>query len=492
MPVNLPNRRAMLLTFGSLAALPAIPDLARAATPSDTNSLDPVLLDLHRRTFDFFWETTDDATGLTPDRWPTRAFCSIASVGYALTAYCIGVKSGYVSRADAARRTHNTLNTFWTGKQGAEESGCIGYKGFFYHFLTYEDGTRYKNCELSSVDTTWFLMGALTAAAFFDGNDPAEVEIRDLARKIYERVDWTFMLRGKDLLSMGWHPDKGLITHDWRGYCEGMAVYLLALASPTHAVTPKSWAAWCKTNDKSWSANWGEPHLGFWPLFGHQYSHVWFDFRGVADAYMRGKKSDYFRNSKLATEAQRDYAIKNPGGFKDYSGDIWGLTACDGPADIKDPKQPKKMRFRTYSARGPVAAYDKDSFDDGTIAPTAAISSIVFTPELSTNFVHALRDRYGEDLYDRYGFHDAFNPSFPADLPSKYGHATPRAGWVSTDYIGIDQGPILAMLENHRSGFVWETLKANGWTGALIRTGMTRAGFTAVDANGKWLTGGQG
>ncbi len=501
------SRRAALVGASSLTLSGLIlAGTACARTPAPILvypapiALDPVLLDLHRRTFDFFWDTTDDSTGLTPDRWPTRTFCSIAAVGFALTAYCIGVNSGYIARADAARRTRNTLRTFLNGRQGADAAGCMGYKGFFYHFLNFSDGTRYRDCELSSVDTSLFLMGALTSAAFFNGYDVVEAEIRHLAQAIYERVDWTFMARPDGLLSMGWHPEKGLpekglpekglIDHNWTGYCEGMMIYLLAMASPTHPLSPQSWTSWCASNDKSWGRNWGPrgnpAHLGFWPLFGHQYSHIWYDFRGVADPYMRRRKSDYFTNSRLATEAQRNYAIENPNRFKGYGPDTWGLTACDGPVDETLKIDGRKVQFRTYSARGP-RSYDRDSFDDGTIAPTAAVSSIAFAPDICTRAAHALVATYGADIIGKYGFFDSFNLTVPAGTVSQYGHMTKTAGWVATDYLGIDQGPILAMLENARSGFVWDLLRNNPWTGGLVRKGMIAAGFQSFAPHGDWL-----
>ncbi|ESQ84157.1 hypothetical protein AEAC466_10445 [Asticcacaulis sp. AC466] len=483
------SRRNLLFATGAVVVLAACAKKPEA----QTTDFDPQLADLHRRTFDYFWETTDARTGLAPDNWPNPDFCSIAATGFALTAYCIGTKNGYVSRFDAAERTRITLRTFWNGPQGPDTSGTMGHKGFFYHFLHMDSGLRYRNVELSSIDTALLLGGVLTAAGFFDGGNAIESEIRDLARKIYERVDWTFMARESGLVSMGWHPESGMRDHDaqglinrnWDRYNEGMIVYHLGMASPTHPLPAKAWQSWMASLN-TWGDNYGEPHLGFAPMFGHQYSQGWYDYRGIADAYMRDKGIDYFINSKRATEAQRNYAIKNPGGFKDYGADIWGLTACRGPAYVKGMVNGREVQFQEYSARGPQTG-DKEGLDDGTIAPTAAAGSVMFAPDICVPAIKAMIDRYGSDLYGKYGFLDAFNPSFPADLPSKTGIHTAKAGWVSNDYLGIDQGAILIGLENYRSGFVWDIFNRSATTGPLVRKAFLAAGFEPVAASGHWL-----
>jgi len=476
------NRRNLMLGMGTAALLSAC---ARPEAARKEIEFDSVLADLHRRTFTYFWETIDAGTGLAPDNWPDPDFCSIAAVGFALTAYCIGSKSGYVSRFDAAGRTRTTLRTFWNGPQGPDKTGMMGYKGFFYHFLHMDTGLRYKNVELSSIDTALFLCGALTAAAFFDGKNTIETEIRDLAMKLYERVDWTFLARETGLVSMGWHPESGLIARNWDRYNEGMMVYHLGMASPTHPLPAKAWESWMASLD-TWGDNFGEPHLGFAPMFGHQYSHAWFDYRGIADSFMRGKGIDYFINSQRATAAQRNYAIKNPGGFKDYGADIWGLTACRGPGYVTSEVNGREVSFQEYGARGPQTA-DKEGLDDGTIAPTAAAGSVMFSPDICVPAIKAMRDHYGDDLYGPYGFRDAFNPSFPTDLPSKTGVHTGKAGWVSSEYLGIDQGPILIGLENYRSGFVWDMFNRSPLTGPLVKKAFVAAGFQPVAEAGNWL-----
>lgn len=440
--------------------------------------LPPLFRDIEKRTFQFFWDTTNELNGLTPDRYPSRPFASIASVGFALTAYPIGVENGWVSRTQAVDRTLVTLKFFRELKQGPQAEGTGGYKGFYYHFLDMRDGHRWGTwVELSTVDTTLLLGGVLFAQSYYDGDDPREVQIRELADQIYRRVDWTWFQQRKPLVSMGWHPERGFIDHDWKGYNEAMLLYVLALGSPTHPVGPEAWQAWTSTYDASWGVYQGQEYLSFAPHFGHQYSHVWIDFRGIRDEYMKNRGIDYFENSRRATYAQRAYAIENPMKWKDYGEDVWGLTASDGPQHTVQEYEGEQRQFRQYSARG-AGLYDM--FDDGTLAPTAAIASLPFAPEIVIPATEAMFERYGEYLYSSYGFLDSFNPSFSYEVPLKTGRLVPGGGWVASDYIGIDQGPILAMIANYRNEFVWKVMKRNKY----IRAGLEKAGFT-----GGWLAG---
>ncbi len=441
--------------------------------PSVTEgSAQAMLDDLEERTFRFFWETTNPENGLVPDRYPSRSFSSIAAVGFGLTAYGIGVERGYVSREAARDRVLATLRFFHSAPQGPEASGVTGYQGFFYHFLDMKTGHRFETVELSTIDTTLLLGGVLFAQSYFDGADPQEVEIRKLADELYRRVDWRWAQARPPAISMGWRPETGFIDYDWIGYDEAMLLVILALGSPTFPVEPVAWQRWVSGYEGKWGTFFGQEHLNFPPLFGHQYSHVWVDFRGIQDGYMRGRGIDYFENSRRATYAQRAYAIANPEGWKGYGQDIWGLTACDGPADAELEYQGKRRAFRGYSARGP------GFNDDGTLAPTAAASSIPFAPEITIPAVMELRRRYGEHIYSTYGFLDSFNPSFHYDVPLNEGRRVPGFGWVADDYLGIDQGPIIAMIENHRSELVWRVMRKNPY----IRAGLERAGF-----KGGWL-----
>ncbi|MFC3549661.1 glucoamylase family protein [Lysobacter cavernae] len=438
--------------------------------------LPPLFRDIEKRTFQFFWDTTNEQNGLTPDRFPSRPFASIASVGFALTAYPIGIENGWVSRNQAVDRTLTTLKFFRDLPSGPQATGKGAYQGFYYHFLDMQNGHRYDSwVELSSVDTALLMMGVLFTQSYYDRDEPREKQIRALADELYRRVDWTWLQKNKPLISMGWFPESGFIQHDWMGYNEAMMLYVLALASPTHPVSADTWTVWARTYNESWGVYQGEEFLAFGPLFGHQYSHVWIDFRGIQDAYMRERGIDYFVNSRRAAYAQRAYAIANPMKWEDYGPEVWGLTASDGPQQTLQPYRGEQRQFRHYSARG---AGLSDTFDDGTIAPTAAIASLPFAPEIVIPTTVELHKRYGEYLYSSYGFLDSFNPSFNYDIPLKTGRLVPGAGWVASDYIGIDQGPILAMISNYRSDFVWNVMKRNPY----IRAGLEKAGFT-----GGWL-----
>ncbi len=436
---------------------------------------DEALLDsLQRRTFNFFWERTNASNGLTPDRWPTPSFSSVAAVGFALTAYPVGVERGWITRDQAITRTLTTLRFFWNAPQGPAARGMTGHKGFFYHFLDMNTGERFETVELSTIDTSLLLGGVLFCQSYFDRNTPDEAMIRGLADSLYRRVDWTWIQPHKPLVNHRWRPEDGYSTHDWRGYDESMILYVLALGSPTFPIEPAAWNAFTATN--RWMSFQGYEHVNFAPLFGHQFSHVSIDFRGIRDAYMRGRGIDYFENSRRATLSQRSYAAANPGAFREYGGDIWGLTAVDGPIDTVMTVDGRRVQFWTYSARGAAATEVRD---DGTIAPTASVASIAFTPRESMAAVRALRHRAGGIVYQQYGFLDSFNPTLRDTLVRvRHGRIDPVAGWIDGDYLGIDQGPIVAMIENHRSDLVWKTMRRNPH---IIR-GLQRAGFT-----GGWL-----
>jgi hypothetical protein len=468
----------MRRTFAALALASVM-----AAPAMAGNALPPMFDDLQERTFRFFWETTNPANGLVPDRHPTPSFSSVAAVGFGLTAYPIGVERGYVTRAQARERTLATLRFFRNAPQGDARTGMAGHKGFFYHFLDMKTGQRYGNVELSTIDTALFLAGALFAQSYFDREEAEEVEIRRLAAEIYARVDWKWAAANAPAVSLGWRPEQGFIPYDWKGYNEAMLLYVLALGSPNpeHALGPEAWKAWTSTYERSWAAPYDRPHLMFPSLFVHQYSHVWIDFRGIRDEYMRKvneqyKGFDYFENSRRATYAQRDYAIANPLKCKGYGADVWGLTASDGPVDNTFPWQGQQIPFRSYAARGMGGL---QHYDDCTLAPTAVAGALPFAPEITIPAVVAMKERYGDVIYGRYGFLDAFNPSFEFKTRLQHGKVVPGKGWVAGDYLGIDQGPILAMTENYRNDFVWRVMRTN----PAIRTGLIRAGFT-----GGWLS----
>lgn len=434
-----------------------------------------LLDDLQKRTFEWFWDTANPANGLVPDRWPTKSFSSIAAVGFGLTAYPVGVERGWITREQARARVLTTLEFFWNAPQGPAATGMTGHRGFFYHFLDMDTGQRYRDVELSSIDTTLLLAGALFCQSYFDRDHPDEARIRELAENLYGRADWSFFQIRKPLVSMGWQPERGFNGWDWRGLNEGTILYILALGSPTHPVEPSAWEAW--TSTYQWSSFYGYEHVNFAPLFGHQFSHIWIDFHTIQDDYFRAKGIDFFENSRRAVLSQRSYAIDNPNGWRWYGPNLWGLSASDGPGDGTALVDGRSRRFMGYAARGAAAGEVRD---DGTITPMAAAASLPFAPEIVVSAIEEMRGRYGDALYQRYGFLDAFNPTLRTDPGFRLEHGTidPELGWINPDYLGIDQGPILLMIENYRSELIWKVMKKN----PHVVRGLRRAGFS-----GGWL-----
>lgn len=472
------NRRRLLMA-GAAALATAATGSARAQVAGLTaGAVGELLNDLERRAFGYFWETAHPTTGLSPDRWPTQSFSSVASVGFALSAYTIGADRGFISRDQAKGRVLKVLRVLWNAPQGPEPSGRSGYKGFFYHFLDMATGLRYPaDTELSTVDTALLIAGALHCQSYFSGSDEAEREIRALAESLYQRVDWRWAQTRLGSVWLGWRPESGFIQEHWTGYNEAMILYLLAVGSPTYALDATAWDAWISTYDTaSWGTDYGQTYLRFPPMFGHQFTQCWVDLRGLQDSYMRDRGLDYFENSRRATYAQQAYAIANPEGWAGYGEDAWGVSASNGPVDTWHEFGGKVRKFITYAGRGMGGA---QAHDDGTLAPYAVGSSIVFAPEIVVPTLMSLRERYGAHIYGRYGFH-AFNPSFGfSDVKLRHGRLVPGFGWVDTDYLGIEQGPMLLMLANYRGQVVWNTMRRN----AHLRRGLQRAGFT----NG-WLS----
>lgn len=409
---------------------------------------DEAFLDIvQRATFEYFWQEANPTNGLVRDRTRPESPASIAAVGFGLSAITVGIDRGWISREEGRERVLATLRFFWNAPQ-SQSPDATGYKGFFYHFLDMETGRRNWNSELSTIDTALLLAGILHVGEYFDGEEQGEEEIRTLAASIYERVDFEWMqfrhpTNPTPAISHGWRPESGFIANDWLGYNEAMILYILALGSPTHAVGPEAWERWVDGYEGEWQTHYGYTFLVFPPLFGHQYSHVWIDFRGIQDAYMREKSIDYFENSRRATLAQRAYHIANPRGWPNYSRDEWGLTASDTPDE--------------YRARGAPPPQN----DDGTLVPTAPGGSIVFTPEESIAALRHMYQTYYDRLWGPYGFRDAYNVD---------------ENWFDEDYIGIDQGPILLMIENYRTERIWNLFMQN----ENIQRGLERAGFTAT------------
>jgi hypothetical protein len=412
--------------------------------------------------FGYFLHETNPANGLVLDKtcleWPA----SIAAVGLGLASYPVGVERGFVTRTEAAERTLTALRFFWRSKQGPEPD-ATGHKGFYYHFLDLRSGARAWQSELSTIDSALLLGGMLTSAEYFDGTTPAEREIRDLAERLYARVDWQWAQNGGLTLTHGWKPESGFLPYRWEGYDEALLLYLLGLGSPTHPLPPDSYRAWASTYE--WKTIYDIQYLYAGPLFTHQLSHVWVDFRGIQDQFMREHGIDYFENSRRATFAQQQYAIRNPGGFAHYGELCWGITASDGPGDFTRKHHGIQRRFFDYLARA--VPYGPD---DGTIAPWAVVASLPFAPEivLPTIADFTRHHRAGDH---RYGFKATFNPTFPdpGGLPN---------GWVSPWHFGINEGPIVIMIENYKSGLVWQLARRCRY----LVAGLRAAGFT-----GGWL-----
>ncbi len=398
---------------------------------------DPYIDETARRAFDYFWREANPANGLVKDRSTEGSASSIAAVGFGLSAITVAADRGWITREQAVTRTLATLDFFATCPQGEASSGTCGYRGFFYHFLDLPTGRRQGTTELSTIDTALLLGGVLHAAQYYDG-DGDEATIRERADQIWRRVEWDWATPRDPLVTLGWNPESGFIGFDYGGYNEAMILYLLGLGSPTHPLADETWDAW--TSTYRWETHYGQSFVVFPPLFGHQYSHVWIDFRNMQDDYMRGRNSTYFENSRRATLAQRAYAVDNPGGYPNYSADEWGLTASDDPFG--------------YRAHGAPPAQS----DNGTITPTAAGGSFAFTPELSRQALRTFYARYYNRLWGEYGLRDAYNV---------------QENWFASDVLGIDQGPILLMIENERTGAIWESFM----THPDVRRGLERAGF---------------
>lgn len=380
---------------------------------------------IQRKSFDYFIQESNPVNGLIRDRAPnartgtSRAPAAIAGVGFALTAYGVAVERRWMDRATALEKTRRTLEFFW--KHAQQEHG------FFFHFLDMQTGERSIQSEVSPIDTALFLAGALFATEYFQ-----DEQIRSLTNQIYERVDWKWLLRDGKTLTMAWSPETGFTRHKWNHYNEGLILYLLAIASPSHPIPAESWQHLVRS-----SGSYGNHRLiASPPLFTHQYSHIWIDFRDKNDGF-----ADYFKNSVEATLANRQFCMDQAAKYKTYGPDSWGLTASDGPTG-----------YRAYGSPPGFAHHD------GTVAPTACGSSIVFTPKESLRCLRHLYEHHYNKLWGRYGFSDAFNLD---------------RDWFSQEVLAIDQGPLLLMIENHRSGLIWKVMQQN----SALQKAMKAVGF---------------
>jgi len=397
------------------------------AHSADEISNQPFLDALEHRGIQYFVATADPATGLIPDRAAAQGTgaCPVASsaaTGFGLTALCIGVERGWLDRRTATEQVRRTLRSLYYTAPTEH--------GFYYHFMDKTSCHRAWQSEVSSIDTALLVAGVLTARQYFDDR-----EIKDLATKIYTRVDWPWMLNGEDVLSMGWNPETGFIESRWKDYCESKMLYLLGLGSPTHPLDPACWRSWKREPVVNYR---GMHFIACAPLFTHQYSEAWFDFRGRADAY-----ADYWLNSVLATEANREFCLDQRGQYPTYSDLMWGATASD--------------RSSGYDAWG--GPPETGLKPDGTVVPCAVAGSLPFDSNCLLTLEN-MRNIYGSKIWGQYGFVDAFNP---------------MTGWKAADVLGIDVGITVIMAENQRTGAVWKWFMANPETNLA----MQRAGFNA-------------
>lgn len=419
---------------------------------------DGLIARLQRAAFSYLIDYADTETGLVADTSRPGSPCSIAVVGFALSCYPIAVKNGWLSRADAASRALRILRFFSKSVQ-SDAPDATGYKGFYYHFLEMRTGKRVWQCELSLIDTALLIAGVLVAGCYFDGGN-GESEIRELSDALYRRVDWRWAQNGAPGVTQGWKPECGFLHYGWEGYNEAAILYVLGLGSPTFPFTPDVYRTWQLTYQ--WENLLDRHVLYSGPLFTHLFSHAWIDFRGIRDAFMREKASDYFENTKSAIAIHREYGERNPYGFKAYSRDFWGVTAGDGPAEPEMRENGQDRRFFGYMSRG--VPYGPD---DGTIAPWAMLATLPFAPEAALHGTRRLLNKYPQ-VCSQDKFSSGFNPTLRGDL----------GGWLSEGWYGLDQGLLVIMIENHGAGLIWEILRRCSY----VRDGLKRADF-----KGGWL-----
>jgi len=419
---------------------------------------DIVMLDsIQHKAFLFFVNERNPENGLVKDRSASWAPASIASIGFAIPSYSVGIERGWISRENAANFTLSVLNFLYNSVQSAD-TNATGYKGFYYHFLGMNSGTRKWDCELSTIDTGLLMMGIIFARNYYNLDNEVENQIRILSGKIIERLNWDFfeMPPGNDFehsISMGWRPEGGMHKMGWIGYNEALFLYILAAGSGMKNVEV-AYETWFSSY--SWITPYpGLSHAAFPPLFGHQFSFCFINPHGLQDKFMKEKGIDYFENSKRAVYVQRQYAIENPKEWVGYDSLCWGISASDGPGDSYNTDA---HNFFSYAGRG-TSGPDLVYFDDGTITPYAAIGSILFAPEIVIPTIKSFNERYvSKGLWGSYGYYDAFNPT---------------ANWFDKEYIGIDQGPIVLMIENFRTGLIWKYVMKD----PVIQNGLTKLGF---------------
>ena len=380
-------------------------------------------------------------------------------MGLGLSTYIVGVERGLISRGEAIKKTLTILRYFYSGPQGPE-TDAMGYKGFYYHFIDMQTGRRAWKCELSTADTAFFIAGALTAAGYFTGENKEEAEIRQLAENLYQRVDWVWALNGKATVCHGWKPESGFLPYYWDyRYSEALLLYTLALGSPTFTIGREGYRVWTSTFE--WIKVYDMEYIYAGPLFIHQLSHIWVDFRGIHDDVNRKYGIDYFENSRRATHIQQQYAIQNPMGFEHYSKNNWGFTASDGPGSGRLKIKGIQRVFYDYIARG--APFGPD---DGTISPWAVVASLPFAHEIVLATMRHAIERLVSKNRGKSGFDASFNPAYLKKGSNPH-------GWISPWKFGLNEGPIILMIENFQSGLIWKIIKQCPY----IIKGLRHAGF---------------
>ncbi len=437
------------------------PDLSDQSLPDPAwPADDEALLDmLQRAAFAYFPEQLNHDNGLVADTSRDNSPISIAVVGFALSAYPVAVERGWMSRDEAVQCSLAALRFFRDCDQsgGAE---ATGYKGFFYHFLDAQTGTRVWRSELSMIDSALLIAGALTATMYFDADTLQETELRVIADALYLRIDWRWAQNGGGAIMQGWKPESGFLNYGWEGYSEAIVLYALAMGSPTHPVPGDCYDAWTMTYQ--WENLYGHNYLYAGPLFVHQFPHAWVDLRGICDAFMRDKRCDYFENSRRAVHVQREYARINPRGHTGFDEDCWGLSAGDGPSDEQPDIVTEPRRLFGYSARG--VPYGPD---DGTLSPPAVLACLPFEPDITLHGVRAMLQRYPGLIRDG-RMASGINPGYPIDRGRT---------WISEGHFGLDQGIVALMVENHRSGLVWRLMRQCPYLVAGLRAGGFRGGW---------------
>ena len=422
---------------------------------------------LQCETFEYFALEMNPDTGLVADKTEPGSPASIAAVGMAISCYIVAVQNGYMRREDAIDRVLTVLRFFHNSHQG-QEADATGYKGFYYHFLDMKTGKRVWESELSTIDTAILFAGVLSACYYFTGDAAKEKEICRLGAALYARADWQWALDGGATISHGWKPETGFLPYRWdSGYSEAHILYILALGSPSYPISPDAYKEWTSTFEFKKIYNIDSIYAG--PLFIHQMSHIWLDFKGIHDELNRKTGIDYFENSSRATCIQQQYAIENPNGFAHYSKYGWGFTASDGPGPCVMDVNGREMVFYNYTARGvPFGP------DDGTISPWAVVASLPFASDVVLSTVRHAIEKLDLKKYSDYGFDSSFNPTYP-------GRGENPNGWISPWQFGLNQGPIVLMIENFKTRLIWDIMKKCPY----VVSGLRRAGFT-----GGWLDAG--